>query len=396
MNKSLMILILVGWPSFLPGAEINGKVSEVGDKTITINVSSNLLPIAGDKLDVYVEIPDVGKAVVGTGTVTSVEGDTIFAKIDKATGRVAAGQLVTIISAKPQKGPARAQPALKVPKLLIVSNRTGNNDIFLMNSDGTNAKNLTNHKASDVFPAWSPDGKQIAFTSNRDGDLNIYVMDADGRNLKQVTTGKVNRAPTWSPHRKKIAFNRIVYKSDRFVAFNNFVMDADGSNMTSLSKKSITNLSKKTIHDADPAWSPDGKKIAFGSRRNEKGWGLYLMDANGANVRALSQSGRMGFVYPAWSPDGNNIAYTNIDKNNAYAIFVSDSDGKNRKQLTTSGFDTYAAWSGDGKQISFVRYSDVIKKPGSLFVMDANGKNLKEILRSEVATQGGRPAWAPK
>src|ERR1700683_3944983 len=84
-----------------------------------------------------------------------------------------------------------ANPGQKEEKfpLLLVSKRTGNAEIFLVNSKGQGARNLTHNKSENSYPAWSADGKKIAFASDRDGSVNVYVMDADGSNVKQLTKG---------------------------------------------------------------------------------------------------------------------------------------------------------------------------------------------------------------
>src|SRR5580692_8690463 len=92
---------------------------------------------------------------------------------------------------------AAPAPVEDAPKLLIVSNRTGNAEIFLVDADGGHPKNLTNNKDVNSYPAWSPDRKKIAFSSNRDGGMNIYVMEADGANVKALTKGnELCRAPS--------------------------------------------------------------------------------------------------------------------------------------------------------------------------------------------------------
>ncbi len=97
------------------------------------------------------------------------------------------------------------------PALLIVSKRTGNAEIFLVDANGQQAKNLTNSRSENSYPTWSPDGKQIAFASDRDGTVNLYVMNADGGNVRQLTKGgDGSRSPAWSPDGKKMAFGRTV------------------------------------------------------------------------------------------------------------------------------------------------------------------------------------------
>ena len=80
------------------------------------------------------------------------------------------------------------------------SNRDRNTEIYIMNSDGTNPRNLTNNLASDDFPSWSPDGHYIVFTTNRDGSTQIYTMSADGSNAHSISSPPtIGADPVWSP-----------------------------------------------------------------------------------------------------------------------------------------------------------------------------------------------------
>jgi TolB protein len=266
------------------------------------------------------------------------------------------------------------------PPLLIVSSRGGNAEIYLVNADGSGAKSLTKNKSENAYPAWSPDGSKIAFASDRDGTMNVYVMDADGANVKQLTKGTdVSRIPTWSPDGKRIAFCRATADGSQVL-----VVDAAGGD------------AKPVGEDGwDPAWSPDGKKIAFTSLRGGDGFRVYVMDADGSNVKQLTTNANpQGSVYPAWSPDGKKIAFT--DKaDTGLELFVIDADGKNAKQLTKQGgTSTYAAWSPDGKTIAFYHSAD--GQSGAFYLIDADGGNRRVLLKDEAQVEGGRPAWRPR
>jgi hypothetical protein len=223
----------------------------------------------------------------------------------------------------------------------------------------------------DEYPAWSPDGKQIAFESNRNptSKSQIYVMDVDGSNVRRLTNSDSDDfAPAWSPDGKRIAF-----VSSRDGNWQIYIMNADGSSPRRLTENSAT--------DWQPAWSPDGKHIAFVSDR-VRNFGIYVMTAEGQDIRAVTDSKDDDYG-PTWSPDGKRIAFMSKRDGN-WDIYVIDADGMNLQNLTHSkSQDEYApAWSPDGSQIAFLlRRSDIV----DLFIMNADGTNMQSI------TQGGPP-----
>jgi TolB protein len=265
------------------------------------------------------------------------------------------------------------------PGLLIVSKRTGNAEIFLVDAKGQGARNLTNNVSEDSYPAWSPSGRSIAFASDRDGATNIYVMDAEGKNVRQLTTGADrSRCPAWSPDGKKIAFGKALANG---ASCAGYVTDPDGGNLKHLGDD-VWN----------PAWSPDGKKILFASKRDGNGFRIYDMDADGANVKQLTTNANpYGSVYPCYSPDGKRIMWTDGD-DTALEIHVANADGTNIQKLTNlGGMNTFAIWSADGKAIIFHHMPD--QKSGPVFIMDTDGGNRRELLKNEELVKGARPAW---
>ena len=232
-------------------------------------------------------------------------------------------------------------------QITFVFHRNGNPEIYVMDADGGNPQNLTNHPDNDFQPSWSPDGKRVAFVSNRDGHVidgrltgEIYVMDTDGGNQRKLTNNRHGDwFPSWSPDGKRIAF-----VSDRDGPFNPeiYVMDADGGNPQ--------NLTNSPRYDRDPSWSPDGKRIVFSARReghfenkfaitNE----IYVMDADGGNQQRITEN-RVQDWFPSWSPDGKRIAFASRRDGND-EIYVMDADGGNPRNLTNHpDEDIIPAW----------------------------------------------------
>jgi TolB protein len=283
---------------------------------------------------------------------------------------------------------AVAAPVPKAGKAQLIAVTTdaksGKSQLVLIDADGQNPKELTDTKSNASYPTWSPDGKKVAFSSDRDGGrMQVFVMGADGTNVKQLTTEEREaRVPSWSADGKKVAYCR----RGQFGGSDVVVVDAaDGKNPA-------------VIGDGDawdPAFSPDGKQLAFVSTRDNGWFKLYAMSADGENATKLVDSGNnLGFAYPAWTPDGKRIAFAHLVKG-ALEVHVVDADGKNLTKLTDfGGYSVYPAFSPDGKRLAYVQYKGGEK--AELLVADADGKNPKAILKEFTPAEGGRPAWRPK
>jgi Tol biopolymer transport system component len=243
-------------------------------------------------------------------------------------------------------------------KIAFHSARNGNLEIYVMDSDGSNQTRLTDNPASDRFPSWSPDGKIISFNSDRDGNWELYSIKADGSYLTRLTDNPaVDRNPTWSPDS-----SRILFESDRDKNLDIYIMNADGSNQAK--------LTELPTNDGEPSWSPDGTKIAFLSYR-DKNLDVYIMNANGSNkIRLTDHPARERF--PRWSPDGSRIVFDSSRDGNR-EIYAMNVDGSEQTNLTNNlGYDSRASFSPDGQKITFFSDRDLDEE---VYVMDADGSN---------------------
>lgn len=287
-------------------------------------------------------------------------------------------------------------------KIAFVSNRDGNEEIYVMNPDGSNQQRLTNNPALDSYPSWSPDGTKIAFTSNRNGNLEIYVMNADGSNQVRLTNNaSPDSDPTWAPDGKKITF----VKGDPSLGPSDlYVMDSDGSNL-----QGITTSDPDLYLALTPSWSPDGAKIAFA-----------CYDDNGNGVSAelcMINSGGSNLSYPvghcidnfdedpSWSPDGKKLAFTSLNRDSSCDndgsggydtdILVFNFASATWYDILPFGKDWYgmgsawqASWSPDGTKLVFICSCD---EGLSLYIANPDGSNIQK-LPAQIA-QNARPDW---
>ena len=283
-------------------------------------------------------------------------------------------------------------------KFLITSVRTGDTEIFAVDPDMGDARNITRSATSeDRYPCWSPDGRQIAFTSNRAlGTYNLFVCNADGSNVRQLTreTGtSVAYMPSWV--------------ADRIV----FGLHRDKPRMASI-KPDGSDL-KVLGEGHDPCLSPDGTLIAY-TGEVPGGVSVFVMNADGSNKHQIvKEANPWGAIFPSWSPDGKEIVYS-FKKGEALELFIVDANGSAPpRQLTRLGkVCTPAAWSPDGKWISF-RYTDEMywrnkarmeqvyahpqgdKRPVWVIRPDGSDAHVVEPLRYQCAMDGSRAAWKP-
>jgi Tol biopolymer transport system component len=285
--------------------------------------------------------------------------------------------------------------------------------IQIVDETGAAPRVLNDSVPQQVDPVWSPDGTHIAFSGgtnpNSEPD-DIYVMNADGTNLRQITSGtEIDWNPAWSPDGTRIAFARLVNGHA-----NIFVVDLETLEAVQLADNTFG-------QDQNPAWSPDGTKIAFG-RNIDTIPSIYVMDADGSNVTRLSDPGRGSDAAPAWSPDGTRIAFARqVNQNRGTGdVYVMNADGTGVTQLTTDpADDTAPVWSPDGTRIAFMSNRDgavsdadhnmasgvlpphAVYDPRNtdIYVMDADGSNERRVTfaaRAGYSPNGyGGADWRP-
>jgi Tol biopolymer transport system component len=288
----------------------------------------------------------VGSSVQLTGVVLNNLGDTlavapVWSSLDLDVATVDETGLVTGISAGSATivgtfAGAGASAVIEfLDEVAFYSDRDGNLQIYVMNSDGSDPRNVSNNSFQDYTPVWSPDGRRIAFASTRDGNYEIYTMAADGSDVLRLTEdGAEDQNPQWSPDGSRIAFRSRRDGNDEI-----YVMGSDGSNPTRIT----SNTSQETYL----TWSPDGQHLAVETDRDGNAE-IYVMSAGGADQHNVSNNAASD-IHPSWSPDGSQLVFAS-DRSGDYEIYLMDVDGSAATRLTeASGRDDLPTWGAQGR-----------------------------------------------
>ncbi len=259
-------------------------------------------------------------------------------------------------------------------------------DVYVIKANGNGLTQVTRDPAADFDPTWSPEGTQIAYRHQAgphttQTDIFLTAVGSGEPTDLTMSRGVSDWGPAWSPVGAWIAWNSM-RDDPRSGVLHGFVMHPDGSGVRRITDE---------IWVEYPAWSPDGRKIAFmaqepGASGLDPDYNIYVMNADGSGITKLTDGpGTEGF--PDWSPDGTQIAFssTQDDCSNTddpdclstgdlgpfYALFVMNADGSGQTRLT-DGFAQFMDWSPDGQFIVF-------NGQDGLNVIRADGSDLTTI-----------------
>lgn len=261
-------------------------------------------------------------------------------------------------------------------RIAFVSNGSGNKEIYICDFDGTNIKQFTNNKSITLFPAWSSDGKWIAYTSYLKGNPDIYIKNVNNNSVSVIAKKGINITPAWVPGKFALA------------ATLSFTGDQDIYLMTGTGKI-IKKLTKSSGSDVSPAVSPDGKKMAFVSSRSGTPQ-IYVKDLYTGYEKRLTFHGNYN-TQPCWSPKDDKIVYSGLNGGN-HNIYVIGLDSKDPVQLTqNAGNNESPSWSSDG---SLIVFSSTREGPSKIYVMTSYGTDQRRLFT--IPGEQSNPKWSPR
>ncbi len=294
------------------------------------------------------------------------------AKDEKRLARRVADEVVGALTGK---------PGVSSTEAAFISNRDGAKELYLMDVDGSNVRQVTRNKTINEFPSWGPDGETLLYTSYRENRMpGLFVLSrggghSPGRVFKNLRAGASQYRGVIDPTGQKVAVVMSIDGSTKI-----FSVDRDGRNPRQLTDgKSL---------EVSPAWSPDGSRIAFVSDRSG-GPQVYVMNADGSSLKRLTFQGSYN-TGASWSPDGKWIAYESR-VGGQFDIWLVDPDGNTNVPLVEHpASDESATWSPDSRKIMF---SSKRRGRADLYVVDIQGGTPRRITQGE--GDATSPAWGP-
>ena len=221
-------------------------------------------------------------------------------------------------------------------RIAFSSYAKGGPNIMMYSRDLNRMVSFPSFTGTNISPAWAPSGDRLAFSSSRTADPEIYLVDSNGAGLKRITAYK---GPDVSPVFNPKTGAQIAFVSGRTGLPQIYIMDADGANL-----QRVTNEG----YAVSPAWSPNGQFLAFAWTRHygpgaPGAQDIYIMDIASKQWVQLTHGGGSN-DFPSWSPDGRHIVFQS-NRSGGTQIWSMLADGSQQKQLTSSGTNSMPFWS---------------------------------------------------
>lgn len=336
--------------------------------------------------------------------------------IPNAQTKLAGEYAIQTEQAKPTSTPIPTNTPVPTPlgsssgKILFEQSRIDNDEIsdfMIVDIESKEIVNLTNNQnnsTSYYYPSVSPDGTKIAYSLLTKEDLQLgefwkhelFIMDIDGNNKEkissiqmylgnnQIDTLLIENQPAWSPDGKNIAFS-----SNRNSLLDNLIFDDAEIYVINLDNYEIQQLTKARDYSNTPSWSPDGQQIAFMSNRDGD-WDIYIMNSDGTGMDENITKNTSSERFPSWSNDGKFIVYhSDRDGNNNLYLYNLET-GEETRLTNKPSSEFTGRWSHDDNWITFASDRD-----GDYEIYIINVKTKEEIKITDNDTGDGLQNWIP-
>lgn len=261
-------------------------------------------------------------------------------------------------------------------RLAVVGKRSGNKEIFLIDTDGKGVASVTRNGSINLSPAVSPNGRQISWTSYRKGNPDLYIKDLGTGRARVLSDAEgINASPAFSPDGRYVAMARSTGGNSDI-----YILDAKTGKM-------VKRLTTNAGIDVSPSYSPDGSQIAYASEASG-GSQIYIANTSTGASRRVTHQGSFN-TDPVFSPDGKKVAFVGRDKG-GFDVFVSNIDGQGLIRITQGmGDNEDPSWSPDGRYLVF---SSTRNGSSQIWISTADGRH-----QAPVTTGGGwsQPVFLP-